>query len=95
MNKNKSTFTLVGENGIEVEYEMLFTFDSDDTKKSYMVYTDHEKDSDGREKVYASTYDPTGVDKDIKSIETQDEWNLIENILTSIQNKIKEENSSK
>ena len=51
---NKSKFTLIDDSGVEREYEMLFTFDSDETKKSYMVYTDHDKDADGKEKVYAS-----------------------------------------
>lgn len=87
----KSTFTLIDETGVERTYEMLFTFDSDETKKSYMVYTDHEKDEDDREKVYASIYDPTGLDKGIYPIETDKEWNIIENILSSIQNKLKEE----
>lgn len=88
MEKNKSLFSLRNDLGEEQTYEMLFTFDSDTTKKSYMVYTDHQFDKDGKESVYASIYDPSGNDKNIYPIETEEEWNIIENILNSIQNKI-------
>lgn len=88
---NKSKFTLIDDSGVEREYEMLFTFDSDETKKSYMVYTDHDKDADGKEKVYASIFDPTGLDKNIYPIESEKEWLTICNILNSIQAKIKDE----
>ena len=70
---------------------MHFTFDSDETKKSYMVYTDHDKDADGKEKVYASIFDPNGLDKNIYPIENEKEWLTICNILNSIQAKIKDE----
>ena len=90
MNK-KSSFVLINQEGKEITYDMLFTFDSDETKKSYMVYTDHTADSDGKEKVYASIYDPTGNDKNIYPIETDKEWQIIENILASIQKKIEDE----
>ena len=75
----------------EKEFDPLFTFDSDETKKSYIVYTDHEKDSDGKEKVYASIYDSTGKDNNLYPIETEKEWNLIFNVLESIQKKLEEE----
>ena len=88
---NKSKFTLIDDRGVEKEYEMLFTFDSDETKKSYMVYTDHDKDADGKEKVYASIFDPNGLDKNIYPIESKKEWLTICNILNSIQTKIKDE----
>ena len=77
--------------GEEKEFEPLYTFDSDETKKSYIVYTDHEKDKDGKEKVYASIYDSTGKDSNLYPIETEKEWNLIFNILESIQKKLEEE----
>ena len=48
MKNNK--IVLINEEGMEVEFEPLFTFDSDETKKSYIVYTNHEKDNDGKEK---------------------------------------------
>ena len=49
METSKSLFSLKNDLGEEKTYEMLFTFDSDVTKKSYMVYTDHYMDKDGKE----------------------------------------------
>ena len=46
---------------------------------------------DGKEKVYASIYDATGKDMNLYPIETEKEWNLIFNILESIQKKMEEE----
>ena len=90
MSKNNSKITLLDESGKEHEFDVFFTFDSDETGKSYMVYTDHQKDKNGKEKVYASVYDPSGVDKNIYPIETDKEWEIIENILSSIEKKIEE-----
>ena len=92
MKNNK--IVLINEEGMEVEFEPLFTFDSDVTKKSYIVYTNHEKDNDGKEKVYASIYDASGKDKNLYPIETEKEWNLIFNILESIQKKLEEDKNA-
>ena len=43
MNKD-NTFTIVDKDGKEIECEVLFTFESDETKKNYIVYTDNSKD---------------------------------------------------
>ena len=49
------------------------------------------KDKDSKEKVYASIYDSTGKDNNLYPIETEKEWNLIFNVLESIQKKLEEE----
>lgn len=89
MKNNK--IKLINDKGEECLFDSLFTFDSEETKKSYIVYTNHEKDEDGKEKVYASIYDATGKDMNLYPIETEKEWNLIFNILESIQKKMEEE----
>ena len=91
-NEKKGIFTIVNDRGEEVECEILFTFDSDETKKSYIVYTDNTLDENGSTKVYASVYDPTGQDPSLMPIETEKEWLVIENILSSVQEKIDESN---
>ena len=50
--EEKTTFKLKNEEGKEVEYEVLFTFDSDETNKSYIAYTD---DSNARLRNQPST----------------------------------------
>ena len=52
--EDKNTFTVINEEGKEVVCNVLFTFDSDETKKSYIVYTDNTKDKQGNIQVYAS-----------------------------------------
>lgn len=91
-NEKKGIFTIVNDKGEEVECEILFTFDSDETQKSYIVYTDNTLDENGSTKVYASVYDPTGQDPSLMPIETEKEWLVIENILSSVQEKIDESN---
>lgn len=91
-NEKKGIFTIVNDRGEEVECEILFTFDSDETQKSYIVYTDNTLDENGSTKVYASVYDPTGQDPSLMPIETEKEWLVIENILSSVQEKIDESN---
>lgn len=81
----KGIFTIVNDEGKEIECEVLFTFDSDETKKSYIVYTDNTKDEIGNIKVYASVFDPTGASSALLPVETEKEWLVIENILASIQ----------
>ena len=88
--EKKGVFTIVNDKGEEVECEILFTFDSDETKKSYIVYTDNTLDEEGSTKVYASVYDPTGQNPALMPIETDKEWLVIENILSSVQQKIDE-----
>ena len=77
---------VINEKGKEVEYEVLFTFESDETERNYIVYTDNKKDKNGNTKVYASIYEE---DKDGKiemlPIESEKEWKVIETILESIQ----------
>ena len=58
MKEEKITFKLFDDEGKEVEYEVLFTFESNETNKNYIVYTDNQTDEDGNIKVYASIYEP-------------------------------------
>ena len=83
--EEKNTFTVMDENGKEVTCEVLFTFDSEETKKNYIVYTDNTTDEEGNVRVYASTFNPNGENTELKPIETEREWKIVETILESIQ----------
>lgn len=85
----KNTFTMLDENGVEVEYDVLFTFESDETKKNYIVYTDNTKDELGNIEVYASIYHPEDNNGRLEAIETEKEWKVIETILETLQEEIK------
>lgn len=84
MNK-ENTFKVIDKDGKEIEFEILFTFESDETKKNYMVYTDNTKDDEGNTKVYASVFNPEAEPLELLPVETEREWKIIETILDSIQ----------
>lgn len=83
-----SSFKMLNENGEEVVCDILFTFDSDETKKSYMVYTDHKLDDKGNVMVYASIYNPKLESQKLEPITTEAEWKVIETILNTLQEEI-------
>lgn len=82
------TFKITNEQGIDVEYEVLFTFESDETKKNYMVYTDNTKDEDGNIRVYASIYEPDKDETKLDPIQTEEEWTIIQKILDQLQEEV-------
>lgn len=94
MNK-ENTFKIIDKDGKEIEFEILFTFESDETSKNYMVYTDNTLDDEGNTKVYASVFNPNSEPLELLPVETEREWKVIETILGSIMEenkKDKEEN---
>ncbi len=86
MKDETMTFKVINDEGKEVECEVLFTFESDETKKNYIVYTDNTLDEEGNTKVYASTYNPDQDETKLLPIETDKEWKIIETILEELQN---------
>ena len=90
----KNSFTLIDENGNEVEYDVLFTFESEETNKNYIVYTDQTKDDAGNIQVYASIYDPNDPNSKLEPITTDKEWKVIETILSTLQEEIKKKQKS-
>lgn len=84
MDTNNKVFLAKDNKGQEKEYEIIYKFDSDQTKKSYLIYTDKEKE-EGLLKVYANVYDKTGKNKTLMPIETEEEWNTIETLLAKLE----------
>ena len=91
----KNSFSMIDENGNEIIYDVLFTFESDETKKNYIVYTDNSKDENGNIQVYASIYDPEDPKSKLEAITTDKEWKVIETILETLQEEVrkKQENN--
>lgn len=84
----KNSFTVINDEGKEVTCDVLFTFDSEETEKSYIVYTDNTKDEKGNIQVYASIYDPEEENPELKPIESEKEWKVIETILETLQEEV-------
>ena len=81
----ENTFKVVDKDGKEIEFEILFTFESDETKKNYMVYTDNTQDENGNVRVYTSVFVPDAEPLELLPVETEREWKIIETILESIE----------
>lgn len=86
---DKNTFKVINDEGKEVVCHILFTFDSEETGKSYIVYTDDSKDAEGNVQVYASIFDPEDPNTKLEAIESEKEWKVIETILETLQEEIK------
>lgn len=82
---NNNEFEIFNDKGEKLTCNALFTFESDETGKNYIVYTDNTVDESGNKRVYASTYDPSEVNPTLGPIETEAEWDVIENILKKLQ----------
>lgn len=85
----QNSFTMLDENGKEIKYDVLFTFQSEETNKDYIVYTDNSKDQEGNVQVYASIYHPEEEHSRLEAIETEQEWKIIDTILKTIQEELK------
>lgn len=85
----QNSFTIINDEGREVKYDVLFTFQSEETNKDYIVYTDNSKDEEGNVQVYASIYHPEDKQSKLEAIETEQEWKIIDTILKTIQEELK------
>lgn len=84
------TFILSNEEGKQIECEVLFTFESEENNKNYIVYTDNTIDAEGNTRAFASVYDPNTDQSKLLPIETEKEWGIIETILEELQQEASE-----
>ena len=85
----QNSFKVINDEGKEIVCDVLFTFDSEETAKSYIVYTDNSTDEEGNVQVFASIYDPKQENPRLDPIESDQEWKIIETILNTLQEEIK------
>jgi len=79
--------TVVDDNGNEQLCEVLFTFESEDFGKSYVLYYPIGADENEEEEIeiHASAFIPSeeGEDGELMPIETDEEWAMIEEMLNT------------
>ena len=90
----KNSFTMIDEDGNETVYDILFKFESEETHKNYIVYTDNTRDEAGNVEVYASIYDPENPHSRLEAIETEKEWKVIETILETLQEEVRKQQNN-
>lgn len=72
------TLRVIDEEGNEQDFEIVLTFKSEKFGKSYVVY----KEPGDTDEVHAASYDETETDGgDLRPIETDEEFDLIEEVL--------------
>ena len=81
----KNTITVTNDKGEKIVLDILVTFDSEETGKSYVIYTDNSKDENGHVRVFASTYNPKAKDWELDDIKTEKEWKIVEAVISTIQ----------
>lgn len=80
--ENENRLTYVDENGNEILCEVLFTFESEEFNKNYVVFYEVGQDDEEGIEVMAASYVPTedGIGE-LSAIETDEEWELVEEVL--------------
>lgn len=86
-------FVGFNEKGEEKVFYKLLEFDSEETGKHYLAYTDNEKDENGNLKAYGSIVVSDGEYMKLEAITTEKEWRVIETALRVLQDEIKENNN--
>ena len=84
MENNENRLTFIDEEGNEVLCEILFTFNSEEFNKNYVLfYPVGSEDENGEIEVMAASYteNEDGTCGELRSIETEEEWKLIEEML--------------
>ncbi len=87
--------TIVDEDGNEQLCEVIYTFDSEEFGKSYVLYSiiGAEEDDEGQIEIFASAFTPSenGEDGELEPIETEAEWDLIEEVLNTLEDDLEDE----
>ena len=74
----------IKKNGEVVDCEVLFTFDSEETLKSYVGYTDNSIAGNGRKNIYVSSYNPFDLKIKLEDITDENELSMINEVLKQI-----------
>lgn len=80
--------TVSDDNGNETLYEVLFTFDSEDYGKSYILLIPAGSEPGDQVDVLSYSFDSEaeGEDVDLNEIESDEEWDMVEGVLDTFLN---------
>ena len=80
----RQQFTLVTNGGEEVLVDVILEFSIKEFDKRYMIYTKNERDGEGNILLYSVRLVPDGDSYHTANIETDEEWNVIKELLRKI-----------
>lgn len=70
--------------GKEVICYILLVFDNPSTGKKYVIYTDGNKDDDGKMEILASVYEIENNNVKLGEITTNEEWDMVDEMLNRV-----------
>lgn len=84
--EEKERIIIPDENGEEHLFEVLFTFDVDDTEQSYVAVVPAEQKEDEEVEVFAFRFEEKENDEDLAlyHIESDEEWDMVEEVLNTV-----------
>ena len=89
-NQNDNLITLVDDQGNESLYEILFTFESEDYGKSYILLIPAGSEPEEQVDVLAFSFNPNedgdATDAELYDIESDEEWDMVEGVLDTFLN---------
>ena len=75
--------TITNDKGEQKEFDIVFTFVSENTNKKYVTYTDYSKDENGNIKCLSSMY---GDNNELLPVTTEAELKIIDEMLKTLSN---------
>lgn len=84
MEDNKRKLIVLDENGNETEAEVLSIFTLKENGSDYVLYTLNEVDENNMIKIYASKLIENGDSYSFESIESDDEWSKVKDVMKQI-----------
>ena len=75
---------ILEKDGKVIDCDILFTFDSEETMKSYVGYTDHSIAPNGRKNIYVSSYNPFNTVFELENITNRKELAMINRVLQEL-----------
>lgn len=88
--QDEKLITLVDQDGNETLYEVLFTFESEDYGKSYILLIPAGSEPEEQVDVLAFSFDPNedgeAKDAELFDIESDEEWDMVEGVLDTFLN---------
>jgi uncharacterized protein YrzB (UPF0473 family) len=81
LKENENRLTFVDEKGNEILCEILFTFESEEFKKSYVLFYPVGSKEEQLEVMAASYVSGENGEGELAAVETDEEWDMIEKVL--------------
>lgn len=80
----KKLMSIILEDGSVDQVEILVSFEFNDNKKEYVVYTKNETDENGNITIYVSSVIRDGDTPKLGGVDSDEEWSRIKNVLREL-----------